>query len=543
MKKRLLFLITVLVVSTLSIPFWGCALFKKNHTIQYSDSNGNYTIEVKTGDMFTIESIPEKYGYEFLGLYDEESGGTQYINSTGNCVLTLTNKIKNLVLYPQFSPKNYTLVLDYQGANVTGARQISVSYDSKIESLPTNITMETKDFIGWFTQENGQGNQISDQYGIIPGNNIFNKTTFNNLDTDEYIYVYAGFKTKEFNVKFYFGDTSNSETISVEYGKNIADVVPETKVDGKSVLSWTKVNGDSTKIFNGVITQNLELYAYEYAPYIEFDTNGGEKQTTIVKRAGQSIILPTPIKQNYKFIEWQTDDLTSYNSNIMPEESIKLTAKWQAKLVFNENGGNDVNDISEPMNTLITLPVTEKPNYIFAGWYTENGDKYDSNVMPDTSVVLKAGFYKVIEKSVVIVSSSDYIKPGYLNSGNTNRIYNELKINLSSFLPGDFTGEIIVKGNLKIRIDEKDEGKETAKDVYLKFYSENQASSVYELYSKVFNVSESYRDFEYQFNANISGNIIYSGLMIKNKSNYYSGYEITDYYVIVTYPDTTTIIF
>ena len=542
MKKRLLFLITVLVVSTLSIPFWGCALFKKNHTIQYSDSNGNYTIEVKTGDMFTIESIPEKYGYEFLGLYDEESGGTQYINSTGNCVLTLTNKIKNLVLYPQFSPKNYTLVLDYQGANVTGARQISVSYDSKIESLPTNITMETKDFIGWFTQENGQGNQISDQYGIIPGNNIFNKTTFNNLDTDEYIYVYAGFKTKEFNVKFYFGDTSNSETISVEYGKNIADVVPETKVDGKSVLSWTKVNGDSTKIFNGVITQNLELYAYEYAPYIEFDTNGGEKQTTIVKRAGQSIILPTPIKQNYKFIEWQTDDLTSYNSNIMPEESIKLTAKWQAKLVFNENGGNDVNDISEPMNTLITLPVTEKPNYIFAGWYTENGDKYDSNVMPDTSIVLKAGYYKVIEKSVVIVSSSnEYNRIGNNTSkANTDILYNGLKLDFSNILPSDFSGEINIKGYLRIKTDS---GKSDA-HIYLKFYNKNQASSLNELYSIKFDVTESYKNFEYSFSNQIESNIIYGGA----NTNYcqyadWGLYKITDYYVIVTYPDTTTIIF
>ena len=51
------------------------------YTIQYMDDSGLHKIEVKSGDLYSIEVLPQKTGYKFMGLYDSEVGGTQYVNS------------------------------------------------------------------------------------------------------------------------------------------------------------------------------------------------------------------------------------------------------------------------------------------------------------------------------------------------------------------------------------------------------------------------------------------------------------------------------
>ena len=44
------------------------------YTIQYTDNTGVHSIEVQSGKVYSIRSIPEKNGYEFMGLYDAEVG-------------------------------------------------------------------------------------------------------------------------------------------------------------------------------------------------------------------------------------------------------------------------------------------------------------------------------------------------------------------------------------------------------------------------------------------------------------------------------------
>ena len=62
-----------------------------------------------------------------MGLYDAEVGGTQYVSASG-ASLSPFNDGKNMVLFPQFKAKDYTVILDYQGAPVTGSRQLTASY-------------------------------------------------------------------------------------------------------------------------------------------------------------------------------------------------------------------------------------------------------------------------------------------------------------------------------------------------------------------------------------------------------------------------------
>lgn len=85
---------------------------------------------------------------------------------------------KNLLLFPRRAAKEYTLVLDYHGAEVTAERQLSVSYGSKLTSLPVGLKMENKKFVGWYTEPNKKGVRVADEYGAVPGNDMVSERNF-----------------------------------------------------------------------------------------------------------------------------------------------------------------------------------------------------------------------------------------------------------------------------------------------------------------------------------------------------------------------------
>ena len=118
-----------------------------SYIIQYTDNTGTYNIEVTPGVPYSMPNIPQKEGYEFTGLYDAETGGTQYVNAQGTSLSPFTDN-KNIVLFAQFRAKKYTIVLDYQGAAVSDVRELQVAYGSRISTLPTGLVMDHKVFSG-----------------------------------------------------------------------------------------------------------------------------------------------------------------------------------------------------------------------------------------------------------------------------------------------------------------------------------------------------------------------------------------------------------
>ena len=398
----------------------------QTYSIQYTDSTGIHSIEVQAGKLYSINSIPQKNGYEFMGLYDAEVGGTQYVNAGGSSVSVFTDN-QDIVLYPQFRAKEYTLVLDYQGAAVTGSRSLTVGYNSLINDLPMNLTMVNKSFVGWFTQPDKQGIQVADQYGAIPSKNIVDESIFDLSDPKGYIYLYAGFEGEKYTVTFYFTENSAPEEVQVEYGTPISDVQLETRVDDKAVIAWSKKRNDTNKeeVFNGKVTSEMVLYASEFAPVLDFDSNGGNNINSVIARAGDALSLPTPVRENYKFVGWQTASGSTFNATTMPTVSTKLTAKWQAVILFDTNGGTDVINISEPQGTRITLPETEKAGYIFAGWYNTDGEKYIATAMPLISLKLYAKYWRVEKLTKVLINETNSYS--VYNTRNTASVDNDCK--------------------------------------------------------------------------------------------------------------------
>ena len=119
----------------------------KEYVIQYTDDSGTYKLTVTDGMPFTLDVVPTKEGYKFIGLFDAEVGGTQYVSASGASLAPFTDG-KNMVLFPQFKANDYSVILDYQGAQVPGQREFTVAYGDRLPELPVNLQGAHKTFVG-----------------------------------------------------------------------------------------------------------------------------------------------------------------------------------------------------------------------------------------------------------------------------------------------------------------------------------------------------------------------------------------------------------
>ena len=95
MKVKFKFAATVLAAVLLGVtPIAGCINdAPKNFTIQYTDDNGTHQLMVTGGESYVLESVPQRTGYDFLGLFDQIEGGKQYITAQGNSLAVFNNNL------------------------------------------------------------------------------------------------------------------------------------------------------------------------------------------------------------------------------------------------------------------------------------------------------------------------------------------------------------------------------------------------------------------------------------------------------------------
>lgn len=537
MKKRSTLMISLLsaVVAAFALFAVGCAGGEggdpKKHTIQYTDDAGTHLITVTDGMPYSLDALPTRSGYIFEGLFDAETGGTQYVSESGASLSPFTDK-KNLVLFPRFRAREFTVILDYGGAAVTGGRQYTVAYDSSLPELPKNLTLEHKVFAGWYTGENRGGTRVADAYGLIPVVSVLNDTSFD-ISSDR-IYLYAGFETEKFTVTCCFETGMETEDVQVEYDTPVGRIVPETRVDGNAPLTWSKTRGG--EVWNGRITEDTVLYAVEYAPVIEFDTDGGDGVSPVVARAGSTVTLPEPTKELSKFVGWADMQGNAFTSTAMPSKSISLKAVWQAKLVFDSNGGSAVKDVSQAAGSSVTLPVPERDGYIFAGWYDTESDPYTSTVMPAAGIKLKAGWYK--EKKLTKI----YVAADKVQSVESALDPVTQEIDMKKYDPdNDFEGAL----NIELKIYFKTQhyvsgmGFSGYADMRYGIYSESKRSTSTTLFETTceHNSLKTFQQRQYTVTVNVENGVFY--IIYNYASNSaFRGVDINDYYIEYRYPDT-----
>ena len=257
--------ISICVALTLlfSIMFSACGLFggnskdgDKKYTIMYSDGSETKTLEVKNGDLYSITPI-EKDGYVFLGLFDAEAGGTQYVTASGLSVAPFTDK-RNIVLYPQFKGKEYTVVLDYGEAQVTGKQTFKIERGSALPALPAQLYISDKyymNFIGWYAVKGSNSIQVSGEDGLSEIK--FDDNLAKYCDGSELV-LYARFEKQKYTVTFLNNDGTKIKEKTATHGDSIDAVAKGISTGGQTVIGWSRIPNGTR--FDGEIEENLNLY-------------------------------------------------------------------------------------------------------------------------------------------------------------------------------------------------------------------------------------------------------------------------------------------
>lgn len=122
-------------------------------------------------DMPDMGTKPSRGGYEFAGYYANNDGtGTKYYNADKSSA-HVWDQAEDKTIYAAWSPKNYTITLNNEGADEghEGTESIAVTYDS-YDNLTSAITKPEKTgykFSGYFTGTEGAGTQLIDEDGNV----------------------------------------------------------------------------------------------------------------------------------------------------------------------------------------------------------------------------------------------------------------------------------------------------------------------------------------------------------------------------------------
>ncbi len=308
--KTLLLLLTLIIA--LSFIAEGKASFNITYDYGAASVKQQQIINSNPSSVFENDSIelsaPECEGFEFIGWYLEED----YITP----VTSFTAK-GNTVLYAKWYEMSYSI--DY----VLTADNIPISASDVTNSNPHIRTASEEVFLA-------EPVYISDNYtfeGWYTDKNYTQKVDIITAGTCKDITLYAHWVNSVFNIHYELGAVANS--------------------------TYTTEN------------PNPDIYTYG------------------------NITAILPAKTNdpaYSFEGWYTDEFFTQKADFIDAETsgdITLYANWNKTVytvtyVLNNNSNISINDIDNPNEStrtadtdfILSNPITNDKNYIFAGWYT-----------------------------------------------------------------------------------------------------------------------------------------------------------------------------
>lgn len=268
----------------------------------------------------------EKAFLSFYDYYKSDVDKTKYLDSLDNiCFEFLAGSEEYQVLY------DFLLSESAGGEQAIEAESYSFTETLNLYKNVECVEIEppTKEgytFTGWYYDE-----ACTQKYNGEP---ITEDTS-----------LYAGWEINKYTVLFdcsVLEDPNDSNTIGAynqikefEYGE-IAECTPNVEVEGKDFLGWFFEDG--TKYENSIVKSDMVLYGRwgvkEHT--VTFDLNGGLYEDkdyieSISVSHGESISLPIPVKEGYKFIGWSMSGLNGpyCDEDWAITEALNLTAHWE----------------------------------------------------------------------------------------------------------------------------------------------------------------------------------------------------------------------
>ena len=385
---------------------------------------------ISNDDKYT--GTPELTGHTFRGWYDNsDCTGDEYIYPD-------TMPASDIVLYAKMTPNTYkaTFYVDnelYDEADVIYGQPIpapakdpykegyrftgwnadlthmpdkDIRIDAQFSADKFAVTLKVNGDT-WRTVEVLCGAEINSYIeAFVPELEGYTFTGWDGIPTDglmpaRNIELNAIFEINTYTITVH-GRINDSETYSVMYGADIADVNIRADKTGYTFKGWYS-DAEYTKSYTlpGTMpAENIDLYGlWTVNKYtISFNGNGGPTPESITADYNSTITLPSPSRTGYTFGGWYIGETTRFESNTMPAENLILTAKWipdMCLIIWNNYDGTELTRENAAYDsTLQYTGVTPKRpddggySYTFAGWKDASG-----NILADGATVSGEAVY------------------------------------------------------------------------------------------------------------------------------------------------------
>ena len=328
-----------------------------------------YTVE---SDSLTLGS-PVKSNYTFGGWYVNE-------NFEGEPVeMIVKGTSGNLDLYAKWIACEYSIAYDYR--------------DGEICDNPTSYTVDSKDiilaashkfgydFVGWI---DGAGKKVE----------VIRKGSSGNL------ILHAEWSPIEFSIVLNGANGSRPTTLTYTIEDETV-TLPKIARAGYTFAGWFDENGNKYETVSGSTQKDVSLTAkWNVVSYtINYEYDGGTQvdNPTSYTVDSEDIILAASHKFGYDFVGWI--DGAGKKVEVIRKGSsgnLILHAEWspiEFSIVLNGANGSRPTTLTYTIeDETVTLPKIARAGYTFAGWFDENGNKYETvsgSTQKDVSLTAK----------------------------------------------------------------------------------------------------------------------------------------------------------
>ena len=410
------------------------------YKVEYDLVGGELPEGASNPETYTVETTgvsvvnPVKRGYEFAGWICSLTG-EKYISIicdgmvpvSGDVKLTATWKLVDYII--EYELDNGILPKDEDDNEVKNP----ISYNVEMDGISVvNPTREHFVFVGWrssLLDEKGENpcykvidGAIEDYFpevGDVVLEAVWNPITYNieYVDCIEYG-PYPGIEVHYSNPNMTSYTVLHPSFWLVDPFREFYDFIGWRNVEDVEVLNPSTIfEPFSDYLVNTSIGKDLKFEAVwkptEYT--VSYDLSGGVLGSghTIPESyniESGSIVLPTPVLENYTFVGWKnTENGEVYSSYTLNEDikgkNVELIAVWKPtdyKISYILNGGTYRFGVSNPTSYNVEgksfkLNNPSRANYRFVGWRIKGFDE----VYSEMSVPVVSGVYRDLELEAV----------------------------------------------------------------------------------------------------------------------------------------------
>lgn len=330
------------------------------------------------GKKLPVSKLPEKLvkdGYEFVGWFSAETGGTK--------ITTSTQFFKDTEIFARWESKIIFApgIGNFPDAPDALYKEL-VTTDNRLSNWPTDPVCNGQRFLGWYDEND-------------------KKVSENQLFPDA-VTLTAKWEPIKLTITFDRNDgTGTYVTKEADENGLVTDFdsIDDPERTGYDFDGWfTEKEGGTEVTSTYVFTADATVYAHwRKLPVITFDPDNGENpQVLTVDKDGNLVgydTLDPPKRAGYKFDEWYTarngggnkfdsaakftQDATFYANWIATEYTIHWKTKSDSDIDTTPINPATIADSETVGGYIPSLPQITRKGYRFGGWWT--GDPNDSD--------------------------------------------------------------------------------------------------------------------------------------------------------------------